>query len=149
MATSVLAYVGKNHAKKLVLEYVIESSQFSFPIYEDVQSADERIQEKSTQSKLVNAESKFQFKSKYALNLRMTFDHLAITRKNEFFVRALKHFSANNLDFSNCAALFGSSGVGKTHLLNAIGWQLLSNKPNTKIILTPKNWQATCSEAKL
>lgn len=133
MAISFQTYVGKNQSKNLVFEYVVESSQFSFPIFEDVQSADEVNKDTSIERALVNSESKFQFKSKYSFNSRMTFDHLAITRENEFSVRALKHFSESTSDFSNCAALFGSSGVGKTHLLNAIGWQLLGQKPNIKI----------------
>ena len=118
------SYVTANQSKNLIVEYIIESTQQSFPIIED---------EYIETSTIETAPTQFQFKQKYALNKRMTFNDLVITNENNFSQKALKMFAEDTESDLSCAAIFGSSGAGKTHLLHALGWHFLSTKPNIKI----------------
>ena len=116
------SYVTLTQSKNLIIEYIIESTQQSFPI-----DMDENHEVTPTEK----APTHFEFKQKYALNKKMTFDDLVITNENSFAQKALKMF-AEDSDIG-CAAIFGSSGAGKTHLLHALGWHFLSTKANIKI----------------
>lgn len=125
IASKIESYVMQNYSKKLFVEYLIESSQESFPIYDSEPEV----------SKVNDGprEYKFEFKNKYALNQRMTFDTLIETDENKFARNALQNFSEGTEAAFECAAVFGSSGAGKTHLLHAAGWQFLAKNPSTKI----------------
>ncbi|MBC7458987.1 MAG: hypothetical protein H7235_11950, partial [Bdellovibrionaceae bacterium] len=118
------SYVTATQSKSLIVEYIIESTQQSFAI-EAEEYSETTISEKP--------KTQFEFKQKYALNKRMTFDDLVVTSENDFSQKALKILAEDADSNIGCAAIFGSSGAGKTHLLHALGWHFLSTKSNIKI----------------
>lgn len=67
------------------------------------------------------------------LNPRYTFDNFVIGQSNHF-AHAAAHVVANNPGKNyNPLFIYGGVGLGKTHLMHAIGNQILSDNPNTRI----------------
>lgn len=71
-----------------------------------------------------------------ALNARYVFDSFVPGPSNQFAFAACKAVAENPASSYNPLFLFGGVGLGKTHLLSAIGHQVLRQKPNAKIIYT-------------
>ena len=114
--------------KNIFFEYIINSSQESFAIDEQPTAA-----AADSYDHLQKAAASIEFKQKYALNRSMTFDSMIHTNENDFPIRALNSFITNpDLSFQS-VFLHGSSGVGKSHLLNSVGWAFLSLHHSLKI----------------
>ncbi len=68
------------------------------------------------------------------LSPRYTFDNFVVGNSNRF-AKAAAMAAANNPAFAyNPFFLFSDSGLGKTHLMNAIGNQIRKNHPDMKIL---------------
>ena len=68
------------------------------------------------------------------LNPNYTFDTFVVGNNNQFAQAAAKGVSeAPGLKF-NPFFIYGGVGLGKTHLMHAIGNQMLENNPSTKIL---------------
>jgi chromosomal replication initiator protein len=68
------------------------------------------------------------------LSPRYTFDNFVVGNSNRF-AKAAAMAVANNPAFAyNPFFLFSDSGLGKTHLMNAIGNQIRKNHPNMKVL---------------
>jgi chromosomal replication initiator protein len=67
-----------------------------------------------------------------------TFDNLILGEANEIAYSA-SYQIANNVKSSpyNPFIIYGSSGLGKTHLMQAAGYQAQQNQPNLKILYVP------------
>jgi len=70
------------------------------------------------------------------LNPRYTFDTFVAGPSNQFAFAASKAVAENPASSYNPLFLFGGVGLGKTHLLSAIGHEMLKAKPQTRIIYT-------------
>lgn len=68
------------------------------------------------------------------LNESYTFDSFVVGANNEFAAAAAKAVAANPARSYNPLFLFGRTGLGKTHLMHAIGAEILRQRPRTKII---------------
>lgn len=75
------------------------------------------------------------------LNARYTFDTFVIGRSNHF-AHAAAQAVANNPGHSyNPLYIYGGVGLGKTHLMHAVGNQIKAEKPGVKIIyITAENF---------
>ncbi|MEC8461146.1 MAG: chromosomal replication initiator protein DnaA [Pseudomonadota bacterium] len=72
--------------------------------------------------------------SQHPLNKQFTFSQFITGRSNEFAFAAAQQ-AATSPGFSyNPFVIFGSTGLGKTHLMQAIGHQILLQKPDTNIV---------------
>ena len=97
------------------------------------------------------AQPTFKFKNKYVLNSGSSFSSFCQTAENTFAVTAAKHFArATGSDFQ-LMTLCGPSGTGKTHLLNAVGWELLGLEKGLKVKLISgddliTDFQAACQK---
>ena len=68
------------------------------------------------------------------LSPRYTFENFVVGNSNRF-AKAASMAVANNPAFAyNPFFLFSDSGLGKTHLMNAIGNQILQNHPEMKVL---------------
>jgi len=69
------------------------------------------------------------------LNLRYTFDNYIVGSSNEF-ATAIALSTAKNpgQEMNNPLFLYGDSGLGKTHLMQAIGNEILKNSPDKKVV---------------
>jgi len=67
-------------------------------------------------------------------NESYTFDSFVVGANNEFAAAAAKAVAANPARSYNPLFLFGGTGLGKTHLMHAIGAEILRQRPRTRII---------------
>ena len=65
-----------------------------------------------------------------------TFDTFVVGASNKFAHAAAQAVAANPGKAYNPLFIYGNSGLGKTHLLNAICHEIKSNNPSTKIVFT-------------
>jgi chromosomal replication initiator protein len=91
----------------------------------------------STQTVNQNAERSYQqpttrFQSN--LNPEHTFDNFVEGKANQLAKAAAKQVADNPGKGYNPYFLYGGVGLGKTHLIQAIGNQILQEKPNAKVI---------------
>lgn len=66
-------------------------------------------------------------------NVKYTFDNFVVGKSNQLAHAAAKAVSENPGKTYNPLFIYGGSGLGKTHIMHAIGNQLLSEKPNLKV----------------
>ncbi len=67
------------------------------------------------------------------LNKDFTFDTFVEGRSNEFARAAAVQVSENVGKSSKCLLLYGGVGLGKTHLMHAVGNAILDRNPNLKV----------------
>lgn len=70
------------------------------------------------------------------LNRRYTFDEFVCGPSNQFAYAATKAVAGKPGQSYNPLFIFGGVGLGKTHLLTAIGHQVLKERPGARIIYT-------------
>ena len=69
-----------------------------------------------------------------ALEPRYTFDSFVVGKANELAYNAARTVAEGGpIDF-NPLFLHGTTGLGKTHLMHAIGWQIRSAMPGAKVV---------------
>lgn len=73
------------------------------------------------------------------LNQRFTMDGFVIGSNNDLAVSVAKHVIEHPGEKYNPFFLYGGPGLGKTHLVQAIGNALLARNPKMKILYTPIN----------
>lgn len=73
------------------------------------------------------------------LNNKFTMDNFVVGTNNELAVAVAKNIIENPGDKYNPFFLYGGPGLGKTHLVEAIGNELLKRNPRLKILYTPIN----------
>ena len=71
------------------------------------------------------------------LNQKYTLDNFVVGSNNELAVAAAKNIINSPGTRYNPFFLYGGSGLGKTHLVQAIGNELVKNNPNYKVLYTP------------
>jgi chromosomal replication initiator protein len=70
------------------------------------------------------------------LNLKYTFDSFVVGENNKFAYNAALAVAKNPARNHNPLFIYGSSGLGKTHLMQAIGHYIIVNHPNLKVRYT-------------
>lgn len=68
------------------------------------------------------------------LNNNFVFESFVVGKSNQLAEAAAKQVAANPGGAYNPLFLYGGVGLGKTHLMHAIGNQILQQKPNGKVI---------------
>lgn len=72
--------------------------------------------------------------SSVALNPKYTFDTFVVGSSNKFACAACRAVADNPGKAYNPLFLYGGVGLGKTHLMNAIGHQIRANKPTARVL---------------
>ncbi len=68
------------------------------------------------------------------LDSRLTFDNFVVGKPNEFaYAAARRAAEAPQVPF-NPLFLYGSSGLGKTHLMHAIAWEIRARDPKRRVL---------------
>ncbi len=72
--------------------------------------------------------------SNYLLNKDYTFDTFVVGPSNEFAHAACYCVAEKSISLHNPLFLYGGTGLGKTHLMHAIGNLVLENSPDKKVL---------------
>jgi chromosomal replication initiator protein len=72
--------------------------------------------------------------SKNRLNTSLTFDTLVEGTANRMARAAAMHVASSPGQLYNPLFIYGGVGLGKTHLMHAVGNKLLSERPNAKVL---------------
>lgn len=83
---------------------------------------------------------KEQKQTSYAFNPKFTFDNYVVGPANEFTVAAAKAVAEKPGTNYNPLFIYGGVGLGKTHILHAIGNQITEEKPKLSVVYV------TCEE---
>jgi chromosomal replication initiator protein len=70
------------------------------------------------------------------LNPRLTFDTYVVGSSNQFAHAAALAVGTGPSRSYNPLFLYGGVGIGKTHLMHAIGWSLMRNFPSMNVVYT-------------
>ncbi len=76
----------------------------------------------------------FSAESSSPLDPRFTFKNFVVGKSNELAFAAARRVSENNLVSFNPLFLFGGVGLGKTHLMHAIAWDIKERDPKRKVV---------------
>ncbi|MGE0108286.1 MAG: chromosomal replication initiator protein DnaA [Bdellovibrionales bacterium] len=68
------------------------------------------------------------------LDPRFTFENFVVGKTNELAYAAARRVADTETPTFNPLFLYGGSGLGKTHLMHAIAWQIRQNFPNRRVI---------------
>lgn len=80
----------------------------------------------------INAETSDYFGAR--LDPRMTFDAFVTGPANELAFAAAKRVAENDETVFNPLFFYGGVGIGKTHLMHAIGWEIQNRAPEKNVI---------------
>ena len=119
-------------ANKNLSEYFIkklENSEYSFKF--EVGGISQKIGVNRT---VIEEDKKEIFNNKVKFSSEFTFDNFVTGKSNELARAAAMQVSNNPAQNYNPFFIYGGVGLGKTHLMNAIGNNILSNNPNAKIL---------------
>ena len=72
--------------------------------------------------------------TKANLNPRYTFESFVVGTSNEYATAVAQSVARNPGSLSNPLFLYGKSGLGKTHLMQAIGNKILENSPEKRVV---------------
>lgn len=133
----------KNNASDVVLEFKIHSStatprknpqqsEEDIVIVEDVGSS---AQQRPSQSSLqVNNSSSVTHSYRQGLNDLYTFDNFIVGGGNDLAYAACQAISTNPGTKYNPLFIYGDSGLGKTHIIQAVGNAVLANYPKSSVV---------------
>jgi chromosomal replication initiator protein len=119
-------------ANKNLSEYFIKKlkdSEYSFKF--EVGGISQKIRLKKT---IIEEDKKEIFNNKIKFSSEFTFDNFVTGKSNELARAAAMQVSNNPAQNYNPFFIYGGVGLGKTHLMNAIGNNILLNNPGAKIL---------------
>ena len=119
-------------ANKNLSEYFIKKlkdSEYSFKF--EVGGISQKIRLKKT---IIEEDKKEIFNNKIKFSSEFTFDNFVTGKSNELARAAAMQVSNNPAQNYNPFFIYGGVGLGKTHLMNAIGNNILLNNPDAKIL---------------
>ncbi len=129
----ILQILSKNGLKPSAIEYKIHTG---------LAMHDRRPAEETTQPKIVedikvvknNPIAQVTHSYRQGLNERYTFENFVVGAGNELAYAACQAIVSNPGSKYNPLFVYGGVGIGKTHLIQAVGNAILANKPSSRIV---------------
>lgn len=114
--------------KNLGVEFVL--SERSAPKAAQAKSSPQ-LELGSTEAEI--KEPLYKFIPKFSLNKDLTIENFVVGPQTNFAVECARIFADPNSVNLGPLLIYGNSGLGKTHLLHALGWQVLKSNPEIRI----------------
>ena len=120
--------LSKNGVKCAVIEYKIHNSGIPKQTEEEVTVIATPVESKKP------AKNSLSHSYRQGLNEKYTFDKFIVGSSNELAYAAAQAIAQNPGTKYNPLFIYGGVGIGKTHLVQAIGNAVLENNPSAKIV---------------
>ena len=127
LITSLLYEITNNHYELLFL------------LREEIEEDEKKEMEEKQSTELVEKEDS-SYKANSNLNLNYTFDNFIVGNSNKFAHAAALSVAENPGKIYNPLFLYGNSGVGKTHLMHAIGNFIHENSNKRVLYVTSEQF---------
>lgn len=136
-----ISIIRKNHYQQIVdafkkvlgreVEFkMVFDEELSIKLKKQIEKA-KKVAEKSTKETAIDNLAQMQSFSN--LNLKYKFDNFVVGDNNRFAQAAAISVAKNPAKKYNPLFIYGASGLGKTHLMQAIGHYILFNNPKLKV----------------
>lgn len=129
----IMDILAKNGLKPKTVEYKIVSVSPSRPLYDDPVIFDDVVSEDQGETKASNLNS-LSHSYRQGLNERYTLDNFVVGAGNELAFAACQAIAQNPGMKYNPLFLYGGVGIGKTHLIQAVGNALSAKDPGHRIL---------------
>jgi chromosomal replication initiator protein len=128
--------LGKNGVASKDIEYKISAVVASKPIYDDpiIFSEEATLIDDDLPTIKTNSGSSLSHSYRQGLNERYTLDNFVVGASNELAFAACQSIAQNPGFKYNPLFLYGGVGIGKTHLIQAVGNALTASQPDFKIL---------------
>ncbi len=126
----------------LLYEQTNANYELSFLLKEEIEEEEEKIVD---QNKVVDKKEEatdYNYKANSNLNPNLTFDNFIVGNSNKFAHAAALSVAENPGRIYNPLFLYGNSGVGKTHLMHAIGNYIHDNSDKRVLYVTSEQFVA-------
>ncbi len=137
-STMTLGYVTRKYATPLKVTIAeITGIQFDEILVISQENAKQINREKNVVSINMEETSSFEANKKMgnsSINPKFTFDNFVVGRNNRFAQTAALAVAESPGEFYNPLYIYGGPGLGKTHLMQAIGNYIGKQNPNTHIL---------------
>ena len=100
----------------------------------DVGISDFRLKVEGSDGFAFNAPTEENFAPPANLNKKFTFDSFVVGKNNEFVYAAARSVADDPAGTYNPLFIYGGTGLGKTHLIQAIANKIVEEKPELKVV---------------
>ncbi len=128
----IVGILQKNGIETPVVTYKIQTAAVKKPVDEMVMLKD--LGQQPLQTTPTRATNALTHTYRQGLNDRYTFDNFIVGSGNELAYAACQAVAAQPGTKYNPLFLYGGSGIGKTHLIQAVGNTVLSSNPSARIV---------------
>lgn len=119
----------KNGVNPKVIEYKIHTSS---QVHKKVD--DEEIMMSSSPKKAARSQNSLAHSYRQGLNEKYTFDSFIVGSGNDLAYAACQAIAANPGKKYNPLFVYGGVGIGKTHLMQAVGNEISSRNPSARVV---------------
>lgn len=127
-------YVSQNFADLILHEMHTRNSDIRRLSFKVIANADSKPAPASEKTSQISGRKASSGLSPAALDSRFTFDSFVVGKPNELAHAAAKRVAEGGPVTFNPLFLYGGVGLGKTHLMHAIAWELQSSRPDLNVL---------------
>lgn len=127
--------LAKNHTSPDKIEYKIHTDlSKNNPQEEESINLDQPLPQSTVPRSQAQSGSSLSHSYRLGLNERYTFENFIVGSGNELAYAACQAIAANPGTKYNPLFIYGGVGIGKTHLIQAVGNAIIANKPGTRVV---------------